>query len=190
MTTAPGAADYSEYAEQAPDTDLLQRISTLARQQREAELDLAKKEEELAAAQERLRQYREVLIPNAMAEARQESVTTLDGFRVTVEEKIRASIPEAAKPKAFAWLDQTGNSRIIKHEFKILFGKEDDAWARKFMRDLAQRKRPVDCKRRDFVEPMTLQAFIKNALKDGMDVPLDLFGAFRQRYAEVKKKDQ
>jgi|CXWL01.1.fsa_nt_gi hypothetical protein len=189
MTTAPGTADYSEYAEPATDTDLLQKISRLAQEQREAELDLAKAEEELSKAQERLRQYREVLIPTAMAEARQDSIVTADGFRVTVEEKIRASIPEAAKPKAFAWLDQTGNSRIIKHEFKILFGKEDDAWAKKFQRDLAQRVRPVDCKRRDFVEPMTLSAFIKGALKDGVDVPLDLFGAFRQRYAEVKRKD-
>ena len=36
------------------------------------------------------------------------------------------------------------------------------------------------------VEPMTLQAFIKEHLAAGKDIPLDIFGVYRQRIAKVE----
>lgn len=187
MTTS-AAPDYSGYEEPGKNEDLLQRLTQLAKEMRTAEAEVEKQKEILAAAEEVLRQYVEVKIPETMELARQKEVTTLDGFKITVKKKIRASIPEASKAKAFAWLEETGNGSLIKREFKIFFGREDAAWAKKFERDMAQRKKPLDCTRKEFVETNTLTAFLGKQIEAGVDVPLPLFGAFPQKFASVKKE--
>lgn len=179
--------DYREFKD-GPGDNILAQISAVAQEQLEAEAKVARIEEDLRKAQAELRDIAENRLPALMDAAEQAKLTTKDGIEVQVSEKIRASIPEANKEKAFAWLEENNHGRLIKREFKIEFGKDEEAWANKFERDLARRKRQLRVARKKAVNPMTLASFVKEQLSEGVAVPLDLLGAFRQRFTKVKVK--
>ena len=81
-------------------------------------------------------------------------------------------------------------NRLIKRLFSIEFGREEEKWADKFERDCKQRKKQLHLKRKKFVHPQTLQAFIRGQLEEGVAVPLDIFGVFRQRFVKVALPDR
>lgn len=180
--------DYSEFKD-GPGDNLLARLSGLALDQKRAEAEVARLEEELKTAQARLRDIAEHQLPALMDEAEMSEFTTKDGIKISVKEVIRGSIPASNASKAFAWLEEHGHDNLIKREFKIEFGKDEEAWAKKFARDLAKRKRPLKVQLKRTVNPRTLQAFVREQLEEGVDIPLNLFGVFRQRFSKIDFKD-
>lgn len=184
MTDTP---DYSEFREE-PTGDLLQRISEAAAEQKKAELRVARLEEELAQAKEELKDVAEHRLPALMDEAEIEDFTTKDGIKIGVKEKIRGSIPAANRPQALKWLEDNGFENLIKREFKIQFNKDEESWARKFQADLAKRKKPLKVQVDRNVNPSTLQSFVKQRLEEGEEIPMKLFGVFRQRMSKIDTK--
>ncbi len=181
--------DYTQY--QDPEAiaqasgDILSQLSNLALEQKGLELELARKEAEVKETKVQLRRMSEDTIPDIMEEAGVEEFTTTAGIKITIKDKWRAKIPKASEEKAFAWLEENGFERLIKREFHILFNKEEDKWADKFERDCAQRKKPLRLDRKKNVHHSTLAAFVKEQVDEGEAIPLDLFGAFRQRYSNI-----
>ncbi|MCK5600419.1 hypothetical protein KAR91_01015, partial [Candidatus Pacearchaeota archaeon] len=171
--------DYSDFGDEAPGDNLLAQISVTALEQQQAEAKVAKKEEELAAAKADLKDIAERRLPELMELARQTEITTSDGIKVKLDEKIYASIPKAGAGVAFKWLEDNKHGDIIKRTFTIAFGKEEDKWADKFERDLKQRKKPLAVKREKKVHPQTLGALIREELEKGVPVPLETLGAHR-----------
>lgn len=182
--------DYADYkdAEPAVPEDVLGRLSKLAGEQLRAEAAVEHAGSELKAATERLRHIRENQIPQLMEQVGMEEFTTQDGVAINISEIIRGSIPKPNEAEAFAWLEKIDQERLIKRTFTIDFGKEEDGWANKFERDLAQRKKPLNVKRKKAVNPNTLQAFVRERLAEGLEVPMDVLGVFRQRFSKVKVK--
>lgn len=180
--------DYSDFKD-GPGDNLLARLSGLALDQKEAEAEVARLEEALKAAQARLRDIAEHQLPALMDEAEMKVCQTRDGITIKIVEKIRGSIPAATAPKAFAWLEEHGHGNLIKREVKVEFGKGEEAWAKKFMADLAKRKRPLKVDLKRGVHPSTLASFVTEQLQEGVDIPLETFGVFRQRSAKIEFKD-
>lgn len=181
-------ADYGEYVDQKPSEDALKRLTALARQQREAEQAVEDAQEALSKAQERLRTISETDVPNLMDEVGMTEFVTVDGLKITVDRKLRIGVPKAKKGQAMEWVDSHGGAALVQRCFVIRFGKEDERWAKKFARDLAQRKRPVNCERQNDVHSSTLKKFITDKLEAGEEVPLELFGGHWQRQAKVEVK--
>ena len=94
--------------------------------------------------------------------------------------------PKANEVKAFAWLEENDQARLVKRQFTVEFGKDEERWADKFQRDCAQRKKPLHMKRKKAVHPQSLQAFVKEQLNEGVAIPMDLFGVMRQRFSKVE----
>lgn len=180
--------DYSDFKD-GPGDNLLARISGLALDQKQAEADVARLEEELKAAQAKLRDIAEHQLPALMDEAEMKICQTRDGITVKVVEKIRGSIPAATAPKAFAWLEEHGHGNLIKREVKVEFGRDEEAWAKKFLADLAKRKKPLKHELKRAVHPSTLASFVTEQLQEGVDIPLDTFGVYRQRSAKIEFKE-
>lgn len=179
--------DYSTYAEPTS-SDTLAQLSLLAEQQLKLENKVAEAEKALSAAQEELRLMCEKTLPELMDTVGMEEFTTRSGLKIKVAEAIRASIPKARSDEAIAWLDNHGFANLVKRKFTVLFGKEEEAWAKKFARDLAQRKRQLNVEEDASVHNRTLCAFIREQLEQGQDIPVDLFGVFRQRVTKVGVK--
>lgn len=185
MATMP---DYSEFRE-GPGDNLLAQISETALQQKAAEAEVARLEDELKAANNKLRDIVERRMPELMDQAEMTMITTRDGIIVKIEERIRGSIPKNREGEAFKWLEDHEHDGLIKRQFTIEFGKDEEAWARKFEADLRKRKKPVNVKRKDSVHPSTLASFITERLQAGDDVPLETFGVFRQRSSKISFKE-
>mgnify|MGYP003636561054 CR=1 FL=1 len=145
-------------------------------------------QEELTKKNDRLRQIREFELPELMDAAEQTEIGTKAGHRVIMDETLRASLSKH-KTEALNWLENNEHGDLIKRQFVISFDRDDEAWAKKFAADLKKRKKPLSTKVERTVHANTLTAFVKAALKEGVDIPQETFGVFRQRFAKVQRKE-
>lgn len=192
---AKEAFDYSEYKDETGANigdNLLAQITGLAQEQKREEVEVARLEAELQAAKERLRDISEHKLPELMDVAEMQDFTTKEGIHIKVAEKIRASIAKqdlARQARAFRWLEDNGQGNLIKRQFTIAFGKDEEKWANKFEGDLKRRKRDLNVKRSKEVNSTTLAAFVKRQLEEGAKIPLETFGVMRQRFTKIESKD-
>jgi len=178
------AHDYSDYAEETDD-DKLAQLSRLALQQQDAEKRVAEAKAVLDEAQAELNSLKDVTIPELMLGLGIKKVQTACGLTVIVKEQLRVSVPKAKKVAAYAWLDENGASPLLKRAFQITFSKEELAWAAKFERDCKQRKKPLHIERTLTVASASLKKFLTESLEEGVDVPLELFGAYHQKESKI-----
>jgi hypothetical protein len=177
--------DYGEFKD-APGDNLMGAITQTAIAMKRQEAEVARLEEELKAAQVRLRHLAEHELPGLMDTANMRDFTLADGTKIEVREQLRGSIPKPREEEAFAWLEEHNSGNLIKREFVIDFDRDEEKWAEKFKRDLEQRKKKVRAVIKRRVHPQTLVAYLRERLESGVEVPLDVFGVFRQRVAKVK----
>lgn len=182
--------DYSEWESQEPGGNLMARIEGLAQEQLDAEARVEAIELQLAEAKAAAVLVSEKKLPELLEEAQlgKSKIVTPGGLVITLSNVIRGSIPKGNEEEAHKWLEDNGNGGLIKRTVTIDFNKDEEAWAAKFMRDCAQRKKTLNLKLVRGVHTLTLRAFIKAALNEGTAIPLDVFGAFRQRLTKVKVK--
>jgi len=115
-------------------------------------------------------------------------IERLDVEGMVVEKKsvVHASIPVARKEEAFAWLRENNLDTIIKNDITVSFGKGEDNIAGDAIGLL--RERGFDPKTKTSVHPSTLKAFVKERVADGKAIDLDLFGAFINNTAQIRRK--
>lgn len=184
--SAEDLAQYEADAVQAPTSDnILSRITAKVRDLRDARADVTLREEDLKAAQARVRLIEELDLPELMKEAGQEKLRTSDGYDVELIETLRASIPPASLAQALAWLVANGQSAIIKRDIRLQFGKDEEAKADAALSlILNEGYMPQD---KQTVHPQTLAAVICEMMAAGVDVPLGLLGAHVQPGVKVKE---
>lgn len=182
--------DYSEWESQEPGGNLMSRIEGLAQEQRDAEARVEVLELQLAEAKAAAVLVSEKKLPLLLEEAQlgKSKIVTPGGLVITLSEAIRGSIPKGKEDDAHKWLEDNNNGGLIKRTVTIDFNKDQEGWAKKFMRDCAQRKKPLNLKIKRAVHANTLRSFIKSSLADGVPIPLDVFGAYRQQFTKVKVK--
>ncbi len=182
--------DYSEWESQEPGGNLMARIEGLAQEQLDAQARVEVLELQLAEAKAAMVLVSEKKLPNLLEEAQlgKSKIVTPGGLVIKLSEAIRGSIPKGHEDEAHKWLEDNDNGGLIKRTVTIDFNKDQESWAAKFMRDCAQRKKPLNLKIKRAVHAGTLKAFIKTSLEAGVPIPLDVFGAFRQKFTSVKVK--
>lgn len=179
------SADYTQYQEPTS-SDALARLGSLAQEMTAMETTVVEAEKALKNAQEDLRTMSEKTIPEAMDALGIEEFTARGGLKIKIGESIRASIPKQRQEEAVIWLDAHGYAALVKRKFTVQFGKDEEAWANRFAADLAKRKRQLAVAQDKAVHPSTLSAFVREQLEAGADLPLDLFGVYRQRFAKLE----
>lgn len=180
--------DYSNYEQeaQAVGDNLMGALVGLADKQEAAEAEVERLEELLKEAKSNLQRITEHEIPKLM-DGLEGTINLPDGRKITIAEKIRASISGDKKPMAMRWLDDHGHGGIIKRRFIVEFGKGQEEWAKQFEEQLASSSTPLNVKKERNVHWQTLDAFVREQLENGEELPLDIFGVYRQRFAKVKK---
>ena len=161
----------------------LNQLQELAEQQAKAEARMADLEAQMVKAKDVWKDLAERQIPELMDKIGMTEFKTTSGLTVEIAEKIRASIPVAKKPLAFAWLKRNGNDAMIKRTISIAFGMGEEEKANAFMEANSEYELADDAK----VHPATLSAFVKDKLEKGEEIPLDLFGVYRERSSKIKQ---
>ena len=178
-------SDYLAYADAKPTAGGdLARLADLANEQADAEAQVARIQAELNRAQERLKDISERQVPELMDQLGLETFKTRTGLVIEVDETIRASIPKARSVEAFAWLRAHNHEALIKREVVIQFSKGEDEKALALLEELNNKGLPAEDE--SSVHASTLSAWVREKLKKGEDVPVDLFGVFRQRRSKIK----
>ncbi len=184
------AHDYSEFQSSSPGDNLMARLEGLAQEQLDAEARLSNLEAQVDEAKAVVRRIKERELPNLLDEAQlgTSKIVTPNGIEIAMKEEIRGNIPKGKEKPAHEWLEENDNGGLIKRTVTIVFSKDEEAWAAKFKRDCAQRKKPLNLEIKRGVHAGTLRSFVKECLKNGVAIPMETFGVFRQRFTSVKVK--
>lgn len=164
----------------------IKSVVELARQQWQLEKDIERLQAELEEKKRELDAISLKELPQLMTELGIRGQTMSDGTELELKEEVYGTITGEKAPLAFKWLEDHEHGDLIKRQFTILFGRDDEAWAKKFTRDLAQRKRPLNSSVKRAVHPQTLNKWLREMIKEGKSFPEELFGVHRRKVAVLK----
>ncbi len=162
-----------------------QQLSDLVRKLRSVEKDIEDAEQHLKALKQEKHKLSVENIPVLMDEMGMERID-VDGVTVSRKMIVHASIPVDRKEEAFAWLRENGLDDIIKNDVTCSFGKGEDNVAGDVVGLLQERG--FDPKTKTHVHPSTLNAFVTERVTDGKPIDLDMFGAYINNAAEIRRK--
>lgn len=173
-------------AEPVPE-DKLERIRHFGAKQRSLTKALADLENNITALKEELRRVVEQDLPEAMDDVGMTKFVLDDGTTLTIKPFYSASIPEERKDEAFTWMKENNFDGMIKAEIKVNFGKGEFEVAQSFLNFIRGfNEKAIDPEYKEQVHWQTLRAFVKEQIEGGHPLPLDMFGVFVGRKAELK----
>ena len=161
------------------------QLSDLVRALRNVEKQIDDAETHLKTLKQEKHKLSVENIPALMDEMGMERID-VDGLTVERKMMVHASIPQDRKEEAFAWLRSNGLDDIIKNDITCSFGKGEDNLAGDVVGLLHERG--FDPKTKTHVHPSTLKAFVKERVTDGKPIDLDMFGAYINNAAEIRRK--
>lgn len=139
-------------------------------------LELALKERK-----EKLAQLKERELPDLMNQIGLSSFKTADGKKVSVKKDYKNTIIN--EEEAFRWLEETGNSSIIKTELKLNFGKGERELCQEAEKLLSDNN--LSFNKKEGVNAMTLNAFTREQLEHGVQFP-DCFSIYTVNKVTIK----
>ena len=169
------------------DTDKVKSISELCNRLLDLQEQARRIEDNLKSKNDEIRVLSEQEIPNLMQEAGVSEFKLADGSSVSVKPFYAAKIPVSKTDEAFQWLTGNGYGDLIKNTVSLNFGKSEDNLANSLVEDLKSKGHNVSQKKK--VEPQTLKAFVKEAIQNGQNVPMDLFGVYISNKTTIKTKE-
>jgi hypothetical protein len=141
-------------------------------------------------------------LPSAMMEVGMSKFVLDNGVIISSDPYVRASIPTMSaiekaddefrseminrRESALAWLKSHNADSIIKNEVVVSFGKGEDPKAKKLVAEL--RNLGLKVTNEESVNFQTLNAFVRETLKKGTDIPFETFAIFSGNKATIKSK--
>lgn len=159
----------------------LAEISSLVSTILDVEGEVESMELALKERKEKLAQLKERELPDLMNQIGLSSFKTADGKKVSVKKDYKNTIIN--EQEAFKWLEETGNSSLIKTEIKLNFGKgerESCLEAKKLLMD-----NNLSFNEKEGVNTMTLNAFTREQLEHGVQFP-DCFSIYTVNKVTIK----
>jgi len=167
------------------DTNTTKTLSNLVKQLEDINANIEHAEAELKKLKQERSRVSMENIPALMDEMGVDRID-VDGVSVQLGNFVSASIPPDRKQEAYDWLRDNGLDDIIKNEVILGFGRGEDETAQKIMLDLENRGFHPESK--THIHAMTLKAFVRERVENGLPIDLDLFGAFVGKTATLKRK--
>lgn len=152
-------------------SDMMERLSGLAKAQLEAEAAIERAELNLKTAKETLRVLSEETIPSVMETLDLKTFTTRDGLKIAVSEVTHAAITKANEAAAFQWLREHGHGRLIKNKVELLPADEELLNLRMLLSPSADRPLGWEFSERPSIHFQTLCKFVREAKMEGIGLP-------------------
>lgn len=167
-----------------PTVSVFAKLDELVKQLTQAEKDVAVAEAALKKAQEVWRQLDEFDIPEYMDELGLQEFTNKAGIKIEAKSTVYASIGNR-KAAAFAWLIKNKHSALIKRTVLVAFNTHEGKDATALLEELQKRNLGAGAKQEMKVEAASLTAWARKQLKDGHEVPADIFGIYDKRSTKI-----
>jgi len=163
----------------------LKQITTMAHLMERQENKVTDLEEQLKAAKEDLRRTAEEDLPQAMIEAGVSELRLDNGRPLKLEEDAKTSITGKTRTAALRWLMDNGYAGLIKTEVVARFNRGAHDEALELSRRIAGEHEEVELK--ETVHAGTLKAFVKEQMREGNPIPMDLFNVHPYQKATLGK---
>jgi len=108
-----------------------------------------------------------------------------DGSELKVKEQLFASIKAQNKVEAGEWLINNGQGSLVQETVSMTFEKGEEEKVHALVNTIEQQgfKPSVEAS----MNTASVKAAIKELLTQGIDVPMELFGAFQKRVVTIKQ---
>ena len=166
--------------------DNLGKIGAVATDIAETEEEIANLKSQLKKKEEYVTKLSEQVLPTLFSEVGLSELKLSDGRKLKVSEYFRASIKVENRELAYTWLRNNGFGDLIKNQVSCSFGRDEDEKARRLIDALGERG--YQSSQREWVEPSTLRAFVREQYEKGVDLPMELLGAYVGQKTTIKSE--
>ena len=166
----------------------IQSISVLAESQVDLEEQIEEKENEMKVLKEKHRRISQDLLPEALIAAGVSEFKLKDGTKVSTLTYYSARITPDTRETAFDWLRENNFADLIKNTVSVSFGRDEDDAALNLLNELDGKG--MNTAQKEWVEPMTLKAFVREQVEKGTDLPLDTFNVYIGQKSKITKVKQ
>ena len=165
--------------------DNMGKIGAVANDIADTDKEIEQIEDQLKKKKDYKKHLSENVLPNLFAEVGLSELKLADGRHLKVTNFYGASIKAEKKANAYRWLRNNGFGDLIKNQVSCSFGKDEDSKASGLVSKLNELG--YDSDTREWVEPSTLRAFIREQHEAGNALPMDLLGAFVGQKTTIKE---
>lgn len=142
-------------------------------------------EEQLAELKNKLKDLQEVQLPAKLAQIGLSGVPLSNGWQLVLKPFTNCSIIKEKAPEALNWLRDNGAADLIKNTISVAFGKgEDNEAARLYQHLVGERNLPAT--QDTIIHYQTLNAWVREEVKQGRSIPTALFNLYIGSKAELK----
>ena len=157
-------------------TNNLEKIGAVATDIADTQEEISKIKEELKKKEDYEKKLSREVLPNLFSEVGLSELKLSDGRKIKVSEYYTATPLVENRTKVFKWLRDNGFGDLVKNQVTCSFGRNEDEKASGLMSDLSDKG--LEPAQREWVEPSTLRAFVREQYEAGKELPMDLLGAF------------
>ena len=155
--------------------------------------DIAETDDEISKIKVRLKKkedYRRLLseevLPSLFSEVGLSELKLADGRRLKVSETYTAAPLKENREKVWSWLRDNGFGDLVKNQVTCSFGRNEEEKASGLLSHLSEKG--YQSTQREWVEPSTLRAFVREQYEVGKELPMDLLGAFIGHKTTIKSE--
>ena len=164
--------------------DNLGKIGAVATDVAETDKEINEIKEQLKKKEDYRKKLSEEVLPSLFAEVGLSELKLADGRLIAVKDYYGASIKPEKRAMAYAWLRNNGFGDLVKNQVSCSFGRNEDEKARGLSQYLDEQG--YEASQREWVEPSTLRAFIREQHEAGKKLPMDLLGAYVGQKTTIK----
>ena len=172
-------------AETIPE-DNMGKIGAVATDIAETQEEISKLKEQLKSKEDYGRKLSEEVLPSLFAAVGLSELKLSDGRKIKVSETYRASIKVENRKAAYTWLRDNGFGDLVKNQVTCSFGRNEDEKASGLISTLSEGG--FEPAQREWVEPSTLRAFVREQYEAGKEIPMDLLGAYIGHKTTIKSE--
>ena len=164
--------------------DNMGKIGAVATDIAETENEIANLKEQLKKKEDYSKKLSQEVLPSLFSEVGLSELKLSDGRKIKVSEYYRAAIKVENREAAYTWMRNNGFGDLVKNQVTCSFGRNEDEKASSLISDLNEKG--LDSTQREWVEPSTLRAFVREQYEAGVELPMDLLGAFIGHKTTIK----
>ena len=162
------------------------KIGAVATDIADTELEIAELKEQLKKKEDYSKKLSQEVLPSLFSEVGLSELKLSDGRKIKVSEYYRAAIKVENRDAAYTWLRNNGFGDLVKNQVTCSFGRNEDEKASSLVSDLSEKG--LEPAQREWVEPSTLRAFVREQYEAGRELPMDLLGAYIGHKTTIKSE--
>ena len=162
------------------------KIGAVATDIADTQEEISKLKEQLQRKEDYERKLSREVLPSLFSEVGLSELKLADGRKIKVSEYYTATPLKENRAKVYTWLRNNGFGDLVKNQVTCSFGRNEEEKARGLSQYLDEQG--YGSSRREWVEPSTLRAFVREQYEAGKELPMDLLGALVTHKTTIKSE--